>query len=288
MTVTAPRYVVVSPVKDEAQHVELTLRSVIGQTLTPSVWIIVDDGSSDGTLEILSSYAARHSFIRIVTSARGQPRQTGTAEALAFQRGLAALGDVDFDYIVKLDGDLSFEPDYFERLLAHFEKDDRLGVGSGIYLEQDSDGRWRPVAMPFYHACGACKVVRRRCFEDIGGFLTTPGWDTVDEIRAWSRGWNTRHFRELQMRHHRPEGSAMGRLRTSVMHGEIYYLTGGDPLFLVLKVARRLSARPILFNAIALAWGYLGAAMARKPRLVTSGEARCYRHLLRERIRLGG
>ena len=233
---SAPRYVIISPVKDEVRHIELTLRSVVSQTLRPSKWIVVDDGSKDATAEVVRRYAAEYPFIECASSGRDAARLTGTAEAQAFKCGQMALAGLDYDFIVKLDGDLSFEADYFERLMRHFTSDPQLGIASGIYLEVDEDGEWQPVAMPGYHAFGACKVVRRQCFEQIGGFLTTPGWDTVDEIRAWRFGWRTRHFPELRVRHHRPEGSGMGPLMTSVMHGEIYYLTGGDPLLLPLKL----------------------------------------------------
>ena len=110
--------------------------------------------------------------------------------------------------------------------------------------------------MPAYHAFGACKVVRSRCFEEIGGFPAAAGWDTVDEIKAWDRGWRTAHFADLPVRHHKREGSGIGPVRTSRMHGEIYYVTGGDPLFLLFKVLHRLTAAPVFVSAWALAQGY--------------------------------
>ena len=143
--------------------------------------------------------------------------------------------DLEQASIVKLDGDLSFGPEYFATLLGRFASDERLGIASGIYREMNDQGAWIPIKMPSYHAFGACKVVRRRCFENIGGFLTSPGWDTVDEIRAHTMGWETRHFADLETRHHKREGSAMGSLSTNAFHGEIYYVTGGGPLFLVLQ-----------------------------------------------------
>jgi biofilm PGA synthesis N-glycosyltransferase PgaC len=279
-----PRYVIVSPVKDEERYVELTLRSVIRQTVKPVLWVVVDDGSKDATAEIVRRYAIRHPFIRLMSGRTAGARQTGSAEAYAFKRGYASLGAEDYDFIVKLDGDLSFEPEYFEKLLGRFLTDERLGIASGIYLDMDKSGSWTPVRMPSYHAFGACKVVRRSCFEEIDGFLTTPGWDTVDEIRALHRGWTTRHFTDLEAKHHKGEGSGMGLLTTSLMHGEIYYLTGGDPLFLVFKILSRITATPLVLNAMALAAGYLTAMIKRKPRLVTEPEARRYRQMLRQRL----
>jgi glycosyltransferase involved in cell wall biosynthesis len=279
-----PRYVIVSPVKDEERCIELTLRSVTDQTLQPVLWIIVDDGSRDRTADIVRRYADRHPFIRLLSSREAGRRLLGSAEARAFEIGYASVIDVPHDFVVKLDGDLSFGPDYFDRLLHHFATDPRLGIASGVYLEADAAGKWRPVVMPPYHAFGACKVVRKRCFDEIGGFLTSPGWDTVDEIRALMGGWRTTHFDDLQVKHHKREGSAAGSLPTHLFHGQIYYATGGDPLFLVLKVLRRMLAPPFVIGALALAAGYLASVIAGKPRVVTREEARYYRRLLRRRL----
>jgi poly-beta-1,6-N-acetyl-D-glucosamine synthase len=280
----AARYVIVSPVKDEARYVERTLESVVHQTLKPVTWIIVDDGSHDSTPEIVRTYQRKHPFIRLVRSPTNGPRRPGSGVIHAFNLGYAALDTADYEFIVKLDCDLSFERDYFETLIERFGRDERLGIASGVYSEVDQQGRAVLVKMPSYHAFGACKVVRRACFEDIGGFVAARGWDTVDEIRAMSKGWKTTHFADLETRHHKLEGSGIGTLQTSRMHGEIFYATGGDPLFFVFKALQRLATQPYVMGGAALIAGYLGALLGRKPRLVTKAEARAYRTLLRQRL----
>jgi glycosyltransferase involved in cell wall biosynthesis len=279
------RYVIVSPVKDEERYVELTLRSVTAQSLKPTLWVIVDDGSSDGTAAIVRRYLAVHPFIRLVSNPGAGTRQTGSAVIRAFNFGYESLGPADYDLIVKLDCDLSFGSDYFEELIERFNGDPHLGIASGIYLEQAHTGEWKPVTMPAYHAAGACKMIRRQCFEEIGGFIVAPGWDTVDEIRAMTRGWKTMHFQDLHMKHHKREGSGIGVIKTSVMHGEIYYLTGGSRLFFLLKVFHRIRAKPHGAAALALLRGYCKPMCAGKKLLVTDAEARCYRSLLHGRLR---
>lgn len=274
----------VSPVKDEECYVEFTLRSVTNQNLKPVMWVIVDDGSRDGTAEVVSRYVDVYPFLRLVRNRHAGVRQTGSAVIRAFNCGYDSIGDADHDFIVKLDCDLSFGPDYFERLLGRFDGNDRLGIASGIYLQIDGRGVWNEVAMPSYHAAGACKVIRRECFEQIGGFVVAPGWDTVNEIRAMTRGWKTGHFRDLQMKHHKVEGSGIGAIRTSLMHGEIYYLTGGSKLFFLVKVLHRIGTRPYVVGALALLRGYLKAMWERKTPVVTKAEARCYRSLLHGRL----
>jgi biofilm PGA synthesis N-glycosyltransferase PgaC len=283
-TSPSPRYVIVSPVKDEERHVELTLRSVIGQTVKPVVWVIVDDGSTDSTPATIRHHLATHPFIRLETSPWVGRRHLAFSEVRAFNWGREFIGSEDYDFIVKLDCDLSFEPDYFEKLLDHFIQNERLGIASGVYFEMGKAGAWGEVSMPFYHAAGASKVIRKACFEDIGDFIPGPGWDTADEIRAMHRGWETRHFRELRMRHHKREGSSIGAVKTGVMQGEAYYRTGGSGLFFALKALHRVAVRPYLVSALALMWGYLKARLEKKELLVTEAEARDYRILLRGRM----
>lgn len=261
-----------------------TLQSMVQQELKPVRWIMVDDGSADGTPELLARYAKEHPFISVAKAPAGESRQPGAAVVRAFNRGYAAARGLDYDFVVKLDCDLSFEPDYFQRLLGEFAADPCLGIASGVYLEAADGVTWAEVAMPAYHAAGACKVMRRACFEGIGGFVLSRGWDTVDEIRAMARGWRTRHFPELKMKHWKPEGTGIGPLRTHFMHGEVYYLTGGSKLFFLFKVLHRLTSRPVLIGSLALLWGYVRTMASARPRLVTSEEIRFYRALLNRRV----
>ena len=286
LTPRAPawRYVIISPVKDEEQYVEFTLRSVINQTVRPVLWVLVDDGSHDRTVDVISRYVKAQPFIRLVRNYRTGPRKPGSPVIRAFDCGRHALGSSEYDFIVELDCDIGFKPDYFEKLLGRFSDDESIGIASGVYLEMDKDGVWKEVVMPCYHAAGACKVIRRKCFEEIDGFITSVGWDTVDEIRAMTQGWKTCHFPDLRMHHHKREGSGIGPIRTSFMHGEIYYLTGGSKLFVVFKIIHRIGTRPYVLSGLALACGYIGARLKRKGLLVSKEEALCYQGLLRKRL----
>lgn len=266
---------------------ELTLQSMTRQTIKPAQWVIVDDGSVDGTTRIVDQYATQYPFIKLVHHPRAGARRPGSPVIRAFDFGRTFLPRSGYDFIVKLDCDLSFGSDYFEQLLSRFLSDPELGIASGVYLEADNVGAWRQVPMPKYHAFGACKVLRRACFEEIRGFPAAAGWDTVDEIRAMARGWTTRHFADLQVKHHKREGSGIGQLKTNRMLGEIYYATGGDPLFLAFKIAHRAAVAPYVVGSVALALGYFNALIRRRPRLVSTTEAASYRRLLRRRLLSG-
>jgi glycosyltransferase involved in cell wall biosynthesis len=277
-------YVAITPVKDEERFIEETLVSMTRQSLKPIQWIIVDDSSSDRTPEIIQRYADQHSFIKLVRNPKRHARETGVAEVLAFNVGNEIAQKLDFDLIVKLDGDLSFEEDYFAGLVAEFEHDSELGIASGVYMELHGTDDWKVVPMPAYHAAGASKLIRRECFEQISGFITQRGWDTIDEIRAIARGWKTTHFPHLRMKHLKPEGTGMGLLHTAFMHGEIYYRSGGSKRFFILKVAGRLLHKPYIIAGLKMFGGYFAAFRAKRELLVTQTEARCYQKLLNQRI----
>lgn len=278
------RYILVSPVKDEQVHIVKTIKAVLRQTIRPIRWVIVDDGSSDDTLKIARSFASQHSWITVLALGTGGGRRPGSGIIRAFNAGFEIVKDEPFDFIVKFDCDIEFSDNYFEYLLAKFADDERLGIASGVYLEE-KHGSWNVIDMPWYHAAGQTKIVRAKCFKDIEGFVESRGWDTLDEIRARAHGWITRHFKEISFHHLKIEGSGIGFSRTSMMHGEIYYLTGGSKRFLCLKVIHRIAfGRPRFTGGLLLFWGYCRASFSGRRRLVSPSEAALYRRLLHQRI----
>jgi len=279
-------YVIISPVKDEALYVEKTIQSVVGQSVRPCRWIIVDDGSRDATPQILTRYSEEHSWITVLTVPRDGERKPGSAEIIAFMAGYRLIEQDHFDFVVKLDCDLEIPPEYFKTLIRRFEANPKLGIASGIYMEEH-ERVWKPVKLPKYHAAGCSKMVRAECFHEMGGFILRPGWDTVDEIRAQVMGWETCHFEDIALHHLKPEGIGIGFSRTNLMHGQIYYLTGGGTLFFLLKCLHRLVfGRPILLGGVLMFVGFVQVYLKGEPRLVSDREALHYRRLLNERILL--
>lgn len=277
-------YVIVSPVKDEALYVEKTFQSVIAQTRRPRRWILVDDGSCDATPQIIARYAEKHSWITVLSLTRDRERRPGSAVIAAFQAGYDLTKDDSFEFVVKLDCDLEIPETYFERLLGRFEENPKLGIASGVYVENGT-----PVKMPQYHAAGCSKMVRSECFRQIGGFIPRRGWDTVDEIRAQSMGWETCHFVDLLLGHLKLEGAGIGFHRTNLMLGQIYYATGGGTVFFLLKCLHRMLFRkPFFLGGLTTLAGFLQAWWNGEPRLVNDTEAARYRHLLNQRMLSAG
>jgi biofilm PGA synthesis N-glycosyltransferase PgaC len=281
------RYIIISPVKDEENYIEATIESILAQTTRPHRWVVVDDASHDGTSQILSRYAERHDWITVLRLSHEGGRKPGSAVIGAFLAGYELIKNDHFDFVVKLDCDLKIPPDYFENLLTRFNEDPELGIASGVYAEE-RQGLWNTVTMPEYHVAGCSKFLRAKCFDEIGGFIPQPGWDTVDEVRAQAKGWKTRHFKNLTMLHLKPEGVGIGFVRTNMMHGEIYYITGGGTLFFCFKLLHRfVFGKPIALGSAVMLAGFARAWFKRKPKLVNEAEARLYRDLLNRRISAG-
>ncbi len=251
------RYVIISPVRDEEPYIEFTLRSMISQTRKPALWVIVNDGSTDDTGVILDRYSSERNWIKVVHRLNRGYRAAGGGVIEAFYEGFSIIGDLHWDFIVKLDGDLSFDPEYFESCLACFEKEPNLGIAGGTVcifekggLKVDSEGD------PPFHVRGATKIYRRGCWEKVSPLVQAPGWDTIDEVKANYYGWKTRTFQELKLIQHKRTGGADGHLRNWFKNGRANYVTGYHPLFMVAKCLKRAYRMPLLVESAALWLGF--------------------------------
>jgi poly-beta-1,6-N-acetyl-D-glucosamine synthase len=275
------RYVIVTPVRDEERHIERTIESVLSQRVLPAEWLIVDDGSTDGTGGIIDRYADQVPWVRAVHRVNRGFRKAGGGVVEAFYDGYNSLRTQDWDFIVKLDGDLTFSPDYFERCFAHFQTEPRLGIGGGeIYYELN--GQLKIEANPSFHVRGATKIYRKACWQAVGGLWMAAGWDTIDEVKANMLGWRTHSFPEARLVHHRMTGSAEGLLRDRVKLGMACYVSGYHPLFLVAKCASRVTQKPCFVGSAAILYGFLRGHFTRTPRV---GDTRLIRYLRNQQLR---
>jgi poly-beta-1,6-N-acetyl-D-glucosamine synthase len=266
MIVGPTKYVVISPVRDEEAYLTFTIESMIAQTARPCEWVIVNDGSTDGTGAIIDKYAAQYPWIRAVHRLNRGFRKAGGGVVEAFNDGLNALSTNDWDFIVKMDGDLTFESAYFEKCLERFHREPRLGIGGGVicYIE---NGVKRFEPSPEFHVRGATKIYRRDCWEAIGGFWPAPGWDTMDEVKANMLGWGTRSFPDLHLRHHRYTGTADGVWAGLVKNGRANYVCGYHPLFMLAKCCIRLPKKPYVIGSIGLLYGFLTGYLQQIPQV---------------------
>ena len=251
-----PRYVIITPVRDEEEHIQSTIESVRQQTVRPSVWMIVDDGSTDRTAEIADRAAVELPWVRVIHRTNRGFRKSGGGVMEAFYEGYNALPSLDWEFLVKLDGDLSFAPDYFESCFARFQKDPELGIGGGD-IHHDIDGKRKVEVNPRFHVRGATKIYRRACWDAIGGLWPASGWDTIDEVKANMLGWKTYSFADLNLLHHRLTGSEEGLVRDRVKHGMACYISGYHPLFVAASCLRRIAQKPYVLGSAAIVYGFL-------------------------------
>jgi glycosyltransferase involved in cell wall biosynthesis len=288
MTASA-RILLASPVFNEAKNLESTARALAAQTLPPARWVVVDDGSHDDTLALARQLAAEIDFMEVIEAGGevgpGADNLALAREARAFNLGLDYAGWRGYDFIGKLDGDVELPPQWLATLVERFGEDPALGLAGGRLVEADGDGGWARIEIPAHHVHGAVKLFRRQCLEAIGGIPERLAWDTIDETYARMRGYETRSFDDLVARHHRPWGSADGRLRGRARHGECAWILHYDPVWVTLRSAKVGRSSPPVVSGLAFLWGYWSAALRGVPRVEDPEFRRFTRRELRARVR---
>lgn len=252
-------YVLVTPARNEADLIEQTIRSVIGQTVRPLKWVIVSDGSTDGTDEIIRKYTTQYDWIELVRMPEHRDRHFG-AKVTCFNAGFERLSQLRYDIVGNLDADITFDRNYFEFLLSKFAGDKLLGVAGTPFVEGATSYDFRFTAIE--HVSGACQLFRRECFEEIGGYTPVKGGgiDWIAVTTARMKGWKTRTFTEKHCLHHRPMGTASaGTLKASFRLGQQDYYLGSHPIWQLSRGAYQMSRRPYLASGLCLIAGYIWA-----------------------------
>jgi poly-beta-1,6-N-acetyl-D-glucosamine synthase len=260
------RYVIVTPVRNEEANIEETIRCIAAQTIRPQEWVVVDDGSTDRTAEILEQYSKTYPWLTVLQLSDRGAREPGSGVIRAFLRGVKELRCNDWEFIVKLDGDLSFGVDYFSRCFDEFRKDPSLAVGGGRICHENGKVLQGDNA-PKFHVRGATKIYRRAYWDAAGGVPPVTGWDTIDEVKANMLGWTSRTFPEVSLMHRRETGSADGAWRNWCKNGRANYITGYHPLFMLLKCVKRLPQQPVLLSGVGLFWGFFSACLQGTPQV---------------------
>ncbi len=263
---SANRCVVITPARNEVSHLGYTIDAMRSQTVTPLAWYIVDDGSTDGTTAIIEAAEVAVPWIHLVRRPDRGRREAGGGVVEAVVAGIEAVTVDDWEVLVKLDADLTFEPDYFATCLAAFAADPQLGITGGT-ISNLVAGERISEPHPAFHVRGATKFYRRACWSSIGGLAPVPGWDTIDEVTAHMHGWTTRTL-PVAIDQLRSTGEAAGQWSNWVKNGRAAYLSGYHPLFLMARAVRRMSRPPRVVAPVGLLWGYIRSAARREPRAV--------------------
>jgi biofilm PGA synthesis N-glycosyltransferase PgaC len=251
---------------------------------------MVDDGSADATPRLLRDLEAEVPFLKTLiapqpVAKRQNDRLAQAAEVRAFNLALSTVDVSAFTHVGKLDADIELPAAYFERLLAQFDQQPRLGVAGGVLLEPGRNG-WHRTSVPSYHVRGALKLYSRRCLEDIGGVEERLGWDTIDETYARMRGYDTRSIEGLIAKHHRPVATADGTLRGRARHGQCAYVVRYGPGWVMLRSLKVACSKPRGISGLAFLYGYLRSMVRRDDRVEDERFRRFVARELQARVRL--
>jgi glycosyltransferase involved in cell wall biosynthesis len=265
-----PHYVLVTPARDEAQFIELTIKSVVAQTVRPLKWVIVSDGSTDGTDAIVNKYTAEYPWIELVRMPERRERHFA-GKVYAFNAGYARVRGLDYQAISSMDADISFGEDYFAFLLGKLAEDPAMGL-VGTPFKETSDEIYDYRFVSIEHVSGQCQLFRRECFEEIGGYVPVKGGgiDLFAVTAARMKGWKTRTFTDRVYLHHREMGTAQygvfaARFRTGVKD----YVYGGHPVWQLFRTGYQMTKSPFVVGGLTLAAGYLWALVRRLERPIS-------------------
>jgi poly-beta-1,6-N-acetyl-D-glucosamine synthase len=286
------RLLLISPVRNEEAHIERIAQAVARQSRAPDLWVVVNDGSTDRTSELLAKLSEQIDCLSVLdaplVARKGvvNDRLALAAEVRAFNLGLESVDWRSFTHIAKLDGDTELPPDYFERILGEFERDPMLGLAGGMYADPAPGGDgWEVVGIPSdHHVPGTLKCYSLECFQAIGGLPERLGWDTIDETYARIHGYRTRAFDDLVALHHRPRASADGTLRGRARHGQCAYIAHFTLSWVTLRALKVALAPPRGLSGVAFLYGYLRSAVRRTPRVDDPVFRRFVRRELRARM----
>jgi glycosyltransferase involved in cell wall biosynthesis len=280
------KYVIITPAHNEESYIQFTIESVIKQNILPEQWIIVDDGSTDGTEAIIRSYKDKFPWIKLVTNPTfGDKPEGGGKIVRAFYFGFNTLDISDYEFIVKLDADLSLPNSYFEEVCKTFATDPTVGMCGG-FLTEYSEGKWKKASSAKYHLQGAIKAYRKKCFDQIGGIPISLTWDGIDEMKAMSLGWKV-EILNLEVKHHRQMSTIINRgLSSSINVGKQYYKHGYD-IFLAFcrSLTFGMRTKPHLLSTFGFLFGYFSDWWKKSPKSVTPELETFIRNFQYKRIR---
>jgi glycosyltransferase involved in cell wall biosynthesis len=263
------KYVLITTAKDEESYIERTIHSVIAQTRLPEKWLIVSDGSTDRTDEIVKDYESKAGFIELMHVSKEHKRNFASA-IFAFNIGYEKIKEEAYTFIGNLDADVSFDTTFFERLIDRFNGNMQLGLAGGTIYEEYR-GEYVPrkynqsTAVP-----GAVQLFRRECFESIGGYIPMPygGADWVANLYVEMKGWRVETFPDLIVYHHRPTAAAGGMLKGAFRLGLLDCSVGCHPLMEIFRCVRFIGVKPYMFHALVRMMGFGYGCLKSEKRLV--------------------
>ena len=280
-------YVLITPARNEETFIRKSLDSVTTQTHLPLRWVVVDDGSTDRTAEIVEAYAKKFPWLELVRRSPHVDRSFA-GKVNAFKAGFERIKDLNYDIVGNLDADISFPPDYLEFLMKQFAGDPKLGVGGTPFTEDSGYDTAKDSFEGDNYVAGGCQLFRKACFQEIGGYIPIRGGgiDWIAVMSARMKGWKVRSFAEKRFHHYRTLGTAeKGALGALYDYGKRAYSLGSSPIWHVVRCLYRMKSQPYVSGGVALGCGYFWSSLFRKPRPVSREMIRFYRREQMQKLR---
>ena len=265
-------YVLITAAHNEEKFIEYPLKSVVSQTIHPKEWIIVSDGSTDGTDEIVSHYSSQNEFIKLIRREGKNKGLDFSSKVLSINEAYRQIDKLEYDFLGILDGDVSFSSNYYEEVIERFIQNPRLGIAGGVIYDSHNGHCIRRSPDDNQYVSGCIQLFRRQCYKDIGGLhpIKEGGEDTIAVIMARMKGWDVELLEDLTVLHHKHSESARGLLRESYREGKLFYCLGSHPLFELIKSIRKLAVKPFILYSFARMYGYLLPYFLNQKRPITN------------------
>ena len=267
------KYILITPAKNEASHIKATIESVTSQTILPQKWVIVDDGSTDNTSQIVEQYLPQFDFIELIHLQSSD--RDFSSKVKAFNRGYEAIKHSEFDFIGNLDADITFSSRFYEQLISEFLKNPKLGIAGGFIMEEYNGKLKNRPGNSIDSVAGGVQMFRRKCFLEVNGYLLLKyGYeDMVSQTFAKMHGWHVKSFPHIPAIHHGKQSYlTLNSFLRFYREGVSEYLVGYHPLFEIFKFLNRLLKKPIFIGSILRLWGYFVSALNPGTKHVTSDE----------------
>jgi len=283
----ADKYVLITAAHNEAAYIEGTIQSVLDQTILPEKWIIVSDGSTDDTDQIINAYADKQDFIVYTRRVKESKEANFASKVFAIRHAYEHLAGQEYDFIGNLDADITLEDTYYEKLLEECRKNQKLGIVGGLLYEESNDKFMPRPLSEMRYIPGAFQLFRRACYEQVGGYIPSKwgGEDTIAVVTARMKGWETKSIPGIQGHHHKKSEVSRGHSREWFRNGVMFHALGSHPMFELMKSLRCMKRKPYILEGVIRMYGYIWAACNMKERPVSAEFIKYFRSEQWSRVR---
>jgi len=266
-------YLLITSAYNEEKYIKGVLDSVISQTCLPVQWIIVSDGSTDKTDEIIRTYSAKYPFITYIRYCNPDVYVSNLGRiskrvVACIQESCKHISTNDYQFIGILDADVTLEPETFEKLLMEFSRREILGLAGGFIFNVSNNKEW-PYFTNRKQVGGPLQLFRRKCWDEIGGLYPGGHHDYFAVLKCKMTGWEVESFPYLRIEHHK-HASVDGRSQIEAKFhlGQMDYVCGELFVYALLRALLQFSKKPYIIGSFLRIAGFIHAFITGAPQQI--------------------